>query len=206
MTCLQLRFFYDPSMMLTAKLAQQAPVQTVKLLNVLSGGNLDGFLQKVIKRFKLGNAGSARSEGPGLPEGLIRENSTLNVGKILTQQKIKDVVNDNSKVDTMKANAKTITDASLNALSQRIDAIKSATTIESLNSKLKLKINVKELNKLEQAERQKVEAAALKAAQKSALSLYQRGIEARLKTLSDAGVPQEHGYVQALKKVLSKTK
>lgn len=196
-------FFYDPSMMLTAKIAQQAPVQTVKLLNVLTGGNLDGFLQKVIKRFKLGHRSSSRGEGPGLPEGrIIKEEA--DIGTVLSQKKIKAAINDSAKTESMRSAAKQVTDQTLNAISQRIDAIRSATSIDSLNSKLNTKIDVKELSKLSQQDRANVERAAIQAAKKSALSLYERGLKQRLKTLRDAGVPDGHGYVVAIKKVLSK--
>lgn len=212
-------FMYAPSALITAKVAQQAPIVTIKVLNALTGGRLDNFLAKVSKKLHLGDEHKPldKDTGPGLPEGLIREQQPEqqqakpqpqnNVGKILTQKKIMQIIDQDPKTSKMKQSTKAIIDGSLKKVLQRAQAVSTANSVEDLQTKLGLKLKgVDKLQQVPQQERQGLEAPLLKGLKRSALSLYVKGLEDQLAAMTKAGVPNNHPLVATMNNVVSKIK
>lgn len=204
-------FLYAPSAVITAKVAQQAPIQTVKLLNVLTGGNLDGFLSKVVKKFKLGDEKKPldRDSGPGLPEGRIVElhKKANSFADILTQRGVRQAVEKNPKTSQMSDQARKIVDGSLNKVLHSAQAVVSAKSIEDLQNKLGTKIKgVDKLAQVPEAERQKLEQALLTNVKKSALLVYIKGIEQQIQQAIKGGIPESHPFITVHKELLTRLK
>lgn len=213
-------FLYSPSAMITAKIAQQAPIQTIKLLNVLTGGNLDGFLHRVAKALKLGDTKKPldRDSGEGLPEGVIRElhgkpeqqkkpQPKINVGTVLTQKKVKQAIDNDPKTAQMQKAVKDTVEASLNQLLTRVNAISRATSVQDLENKLGKKFKgTDKLAQVPQQQRQAMEQGLLKGIKKSVLSMYIKGLNQQVEKATKAGVPQDHPYIALLNTVISKIK
>lgn len=204
-------FMYAPAAMITAKIAQQAPIQTIKVLNVLTGGNLDGFLNKVLKVLKPDTKKPLdRDSGEGMPmEGIIRElhKKQIDIGKVLTQKKLKQAIDDNPKTTKMRTDAKEVLESSLNQVLKRANAISGATSIQDLESKLGTKL--KGTDKLQQVpanERQALEQNLIKGLKKSAISMYIKGLTQQVDKAEKQGVPAEHPYVVLIQGVISKLK
>lgn len=203
-------FLYDPAAMITTKIAQQAPIQTVKLINVLTGGKLDGFLKRLVDRLKLGNKGSSnRSQGPGLPESYVKTLSeNIDIGEILTQDKVFELINDNSTVSRMKSSTRAIVNKKLTTIIQRATVISSAKSVSDLEQKLGIKLKGSDkLNQIQdQTEKTKLEQMILKVTKKSLIEFYVKGLQKLVTDALKAGVPQRHAYIVAVKKTLSKLK
>lgn len=207
-------FMFSPSSMITAKVAQQAPLQTIKLLNVLTGGNLDNFLHRVAKALKLGDTKKPldRDSGEGLPEGVIHELSKkpqpkINAGAVLTQKKVKQAIDNNPKTAQMQKAVKDTVEASLNQLLTRVNAISRATSIQDLENKLGKKFKgTEKLAHVPQQQRQATEQGMLKGIKKSVLSMYIKGLSQQVEKATKAGVPEDHPYVGLLKTVITKIK
>jgi hypothetical protein len=207
-------FMYAPSAMITAKIAQQTPIQTIKVLNILTGGNLDNFLSRVTKKLKLGDTKKPldHDSGEGLPEGVIRElhsnpQQKLNIGAILTQKKVKQAIDNNPKVEQMSAATKKTLENSLNQVLLRVNAISTSKNIQELETKLGKKFKgVDKLAQVPQQERQALEQTLLKGLKQSALTMYSKGINQQVQKAMKAGVPEDHPYVKLLQTVLSKLK
>ncbi len=226
-------FFYSPSSMITAKVAQQAPIATINVLNVLTGGKLDGFLSRVKKAFQLGDtkkpldrdgphfgaddAGGGGGSGGhggwdtgGMPEGTIHElhkRKKPSLGSILSQKKIKQVINNNPKTAQMSDATRKIVDTSLKTVLQRANTIANAGSIDDIEKGLGTSLKgADDLRKLPDNERQALEQPMLKALKMSAQKLYTSGIQQQLQSAVKAGVPEDHPYVLMLGGVISKLK
>lgn len=204
-------FLYNPAAVITAKVAQQAPIQTVKLLNTLAGGKLDGFLKKVVDKFKLGDTKKPldRDSGEGLPEGRIVElhRKAQSFGDILAQRGVKSAIAKNPKVSQMADTAQGIVDGSLQKVLKSAQAVASAKSVQDLQQKVGHKLKgADELAKLPAAERQQLEQVLLKSVKQSALSMYAKGIEDQIKQALKGGIPEDHPFIIAHKEVLSKLK
>lgn len=204
-------FFYSPAAVITAKVAQQAPIQTVKLLNVLAGGKLDGFLKKVVNKFKLGDTKKPldRDSGAGLPEGRILElhKKANSFAEILAQRGVKQAIEQNPNVSQMQDQARQVVNASLQKVLKSAQAVSSAKSIDDLQKKVGHKLKgADQVAKLPDQERQRLEALLLPNLKKSALSMYVKGIEDQIKQAIHGGIPEDHPFITVHKELLSKLK
>lgn len=204
-------FLYAPAAVITAKAAQQAPIQTVKLLNVLAGGKLDGFLKKVVNKFKFGDTKKPldRDSGEGLPEGRILElhKKASSFGEILAQRGVKQAIEQNPKVSQMQDSARQVVNGSLQKVLKSAQAVTSAKSIEDLQRKVGHKLKgADDVAKLPDEERQRLEAVLLPSLKKSALSMYVKGIEDQIKQAIKGGIPEDHPFIAVHKELLAKLK
>lgn len=205
-------FMMSPSSMITAKIAQQAPIQTIKVLNVLTGGRLDGFLSKVVKKLGLGDTKKPldRDEGPGVAiEGRLHElhKKKMTAGAVLTQKKIKQTIEQDQKTSKMSSDAQNVVEEMLKQVLQRAQAVINAKGVEDLQKKLGIKIKgTEKLKEVPENERQALEQPLMKALKQSALSLYIKGLNEQLETLKKAGVSNDHQMFQMISNAISKIK
>lgn len=206
-------FMYAPAAMITAGTARKVPVPVLNMINVLAGGKLDSFISKVKKKLSLGNQRKMldTDTGPSPFESLYKNNNNLlveklDIGKILTQPKIKEIINSNPMVQRMEKDAKQATRQTLEKLFDRLREITNAQSVVDIGKALGKNVpGVEKLNQLEGNQRNEVEQALLRSIKQGAKSLYERNIQAVITSALKEGVPKEHPFIadysQALKKI-----
>ena len=214
-------FMYSPSALITAKAAQQAPLQTIKLLNVLTGGRLDNFFQKVSKALHLGDYKKplGHDEGPGLAGEvtvrripgsdpiLLELHKKPSAGSVLTQKKIKQTINADPNTLKMREATRAVVDDMVNKVLQRAQAVASAKSVEELQKKLGVKLKgAEKLAQVPDQEKAALEQPLMKGLKLSALSMYLKGLQQHIETLQKAGVPNNHPMMLMLSGAVSKIK
>lgn len=205
-------FMYAPAAMITVATARKAPVPVLNTINVLAGGKLDSFISKVKNKLKLGDEKKMldSDSGPGLPESKKRIkpvlNEKLDIGKILTQQKIKDVIQSNPMVQRMEKEARASTRGTLEKLFDRLRKITAAKSVEDVGRILgKQPPGLEKLRQLPDNERQQIEQAIVRSVREGAKSMYVKHLQSVVKAAIEAGVPEDHPFVTdysaALKKI-----
>lgn len=206
-------FAYAPSAMVTAAAIKNAPIPVMNTLNVLTGGKLDGFIEKMKKKLKLGDeqkmtdrdTGSSPFESRTVAGKLLHEK--LDIAASLQQKKIKELIAANPKVQRMSQEAKTTVRDSLEKLYDRLRRITKAATIDELETILGEKIDGSDnVKKLQGNERQDVEKMIVQSVLQGAKSLYAKNIEKIIKSSIEAGVPEDHPLIDDYKKALQKIK
>lgn len=229
-------FFFNPTAYITAKSTQQAPIQTLKLVNVITGGKLDHFIKRVAKALKFGDIKKPldRDSGPGIGETIqYRRDKKINktlvtdndkqrlsslfgdsllreapeLSSILAHDRVKEFIENSDDVKGIKRKAQSAINNSLKDVLKRAQIIASAKTLQELQSKLNIKFDgIDKLNDVPQERRSALEQHILKSVKKSALLMYKKGIESHIKVVLNAGISKNHPFVQTHAKALSKIK
>jgi len=209
-------FFYAPGAVLGTAMAAKAPAATAKLLSVLSGGKLDGFLSKLSKKFGHNPSSSSsgdksKGEGPGWYfESIIREEGEdqgSKVGKILTNKKVIDAAMNSSKAQQLQKATQTAVKAALTQVYEKAKGVLQAKNIQDLQSKLGTPLKGTEnLKQIPQQEQQQAFAQVMSATKQSIKSFYVKNLESQIKKATDAGVPNDSPFVHDVSGVIAKIK
>jgi hypothetical protein len=202
-------FGYAPELMMTAATIRKAPEPALHLLNVLAGGKLDGWIEKVKKFMKFGDEKKPldRDSGPGFAEGVIREDKDgkkKDIGQLLTQKKVKQAVASNPVVQRMKKDAQAAVREPLEQIYDVAKRVHSANSITALEGILKKKLGADKLNKLKGAEKTSIEKTLIDGAKKSTKDFFVKGINGLIKNAISAGVPENHPYIADHKNAVQK--
>jgi hypothetical protein len=211
-------FFYAPGAVLASAMAAKTPAVTAKLLSILSGGKLDGFLSKLSKKFGHSSSpsssekgSSGKGEGPGWYfESIIREvgeEQGSQVGKILTNKKVVDAAMNSTKAQQLQKATQTAVKAGLTQVYEKAKAVLQAKNIQDLQNKLGTPLKGTEnLKQVPQEEQQQAFAQVMSAAKQSIKSFYVKNLEAQVKSATDAGIPSDSPFVHDVSSVIAKIK
>lgn len=212
-------FMYNPGSVLTSTIAKKLPGVTGKLLSVLSGGSLDGFLDKVKEKFgRTGKQQQSRSAG-GNSDSWYDENKRSS-GPMLTEDQEKHSVQDvitNKKVvekalsstiaQRMQKDAQTAVRKTLTTVYKQAQAIASANNLQDLQNKLGKKVpGGEKLNQIPEQEKQSAETELLATVKKSMKQFYVQSLEAQLKQATDNGITNDNKFVKDYNNIISKIK
>lgn len=229
-------FFYNPTAFFTVQLARKAPNILLNLTSILTGGEIDNWVEKVRSKVKGGSekkAHSGRKEtfhpfgkykkgtktrlptgGPGFGvdyygEGALHEDGEKapDVAGLLTSEKLKSRIEQSPMVQKMQAAARGVVRGTLEQVFKQARGVMSVKTLQDLQNKTGAKL--KGLEKLQQAspqERQGIERQILETTKKSMKEFYVQNLEGQVKKAIEAGVPEDSPYVQDYARVISKIK
>ena len=222
-------FMYKPTAIIGAKIAQQVPVQTVNLLNILAGGKLDNFFSRVKKAFSLGDTvkpldrkgpdfgkeptGGGWDTGMGGigMESVIREDGSgkkkQNLTSVLNQKGIKQAIESNPHVQKMESAAQTAVNNTLKLVVDRARAVASANNVDDLQKKIGKKFPGSEkLAQVPQEQRAQAEATFMKNVKESVKLMYVKGLEQQVQKATAAGIPKNHPFISAYAQTISQIK
>lgn len=208
-------FMYRPDLFMTVQFARKAPRAAAKLLSVLSGGSLDRVLGGILKPDTSGSRVGRSHEGPGVPvESVIREkdnekkvNKVDKLAALMKHDKVKEVLANSPKVQQMSKVGQELVQGTLKSIFEQAQAVLSAKSLQDLQQKLGKKLpGMDKLAQVPQQERQVAEQQLLAGVKKSMKEFYTKQLEAQVKAAVDAGVPQDHPYINDFKSVISKIK
>lgn len=219
-------FMYAPAEMLASTAARYAPEVTGKALSVLSGGTLDGVLDKIFdkyakgpewktyKRFATGVAdiGASRTASLlGAFEGVVREkkdvdNKKQSLESVLSNKKLIAAAGRGQVARKMSAATHEIVDNALKQAQEQAAAALAAQNLADIEKMTGKKLPEKfttALKKAQPQERQKIEQSVLAGLKKSMKAFYIKGIKDQVQRMIDAGVPSSHSLVRAYEKTAS---
>lgn len=208
-------FGYSPAAFLTKQALKNAPLPVLKTLNALTGGRLDGVVNRVASILKGRDTKKPidRDSGGQVIDWVRRSGSQLHevhvndLYALLDNPKVKQAIASNPLVKRMQGEARKGVRDSLAAVYARARGIASAKGPEDIERITKKKVpGLDKLKKLPDKERAEVGQQVMSGVKKSALRLYANGLEARVKKAVKAGVPQDHPYVADHVKTLQKIK
>lgn len=196
-------FMYAPAATVTVQFARKAPIPVLNMISALTGGSFDGFLSKIKKKLSLGDTvlplGRSVTAGPGIPEGVIREDkkkNTVDIAKILVNKKFMNAIDQNQQVQQMQKAMKGSVRKTLELVYDRAEIIAKSNSIDELQSKIGKKLpGVEKLNQLPPDQRAEMSRSIMVGVKKSLLSMYIKGLEDHIKSAVQVGVPQDHPYV-----------
>jgi hypothetical protein len=206
-------FMYNPARFLTTKLAQKSPKVVAKLISILSGGTLDGWLKKVADKFGWDKASGANksvhggSFGP--MEGVIREEDDKHsqVSQVLANDRVKAKLADSLLVKRMQQDGQALVRGTLEQVYKQASAVLGAKSLQELQQKLGKPLKgMDKLAQLPQQERQKAEQVILAGAKKSMREFYVKSLEGQVKKALEAGVPEDHPFINDYRRTVSKIK
>lgn len=227
-------FFYNPSAFFTVKFAQHAPGILLSMVSVLTGGELDDWVEKVKSRvsnkpvkdrhvdkvnpfgqYKRGDKTHLPSGGPGFGvdyyEHVVREDKqgeqVPEVVRLLSSDKLRSRLEKSPIVQKMQAAGQAIVRGTLEEVFKTARGVMSASSLQDLQNKTGTKLKgLDKLRQVPQQERQAVEQQILATTKKSMKEFYVKNLEAQVKAAVNAGVPQDSEYVQDYQRVISKIK
>lgn len=187
-------FMYRPDLILTTKLIDAAPKVAAKLLSVLSGGELDKYMAKLLK-----NESVSR---------VIREQEefdTEKLKKVINNKKVKAILANSSVTRKLSDEGEKFVKQTIQEVYERAQKVLGAKSIEELEKFLKKKLpKTEELKKAPQQERTKLERELLATIKKSMKEFYVKSIRAQAKKAVDVGVPSDHPFVVLYENVAQK--
>jgi hypothetical protein len=197
-----LAMMYSPATVLGYKLFSKSTETSCNFLSAISGGELDGFLEKAKSKYL---AKSRKSEGALLEDD---ENQSQNkFAKVLSDKRVISKAIDSPTAQRMSADAQKIVRETLsNAYNhaQKVLNAKSVQDIQSVTGK-----NIPGLDKLKQIpeqERQAFETQLLTTLKKSMKEFYIKALENNVKDAMNSGIPQDSAFVKDYANVISKIK
>lgn len=208
-------FAYNPGSVITQGLAKTAPEAVSKLLSVLSGGSLDGFLDQVKKKFGSApskghdNAGAGNSDS-WMDESVLREDDqddarNLSASDVLADKKVINKALASPEARRMQSEAQNAVRKSLTTVYKQAQAITSATSLEDLQTKLGKKIpGLEKLNNIPEDQRQQSEQDILTKTKKSMTEFLVKSLQAQVQTAIKGGIPKTAQYVKDYQSVISK--
>ena len=213
-------FFCYPGAVLTGFLAKKAPEVALKMLSVISGGEMDGVVGKIKKAF---GGGSGKSKGGGTfsspggdktpwMESILREagedkqkNKKQKLADIVTNEKLVKKALNSPKAQRMQKEAQAAMQNTLQQVFERAQAVVTSKSLEELQKKIGKPL--KGLDKLKQAkpeERASAEKQLLDSLRKSMKEFYAKSLEGQVKDAVEAGIPKDSGFVTAYSEVIRK--
>lgn len=216
-------FMYSPIAFMTTAFFAKAPREGMKLMSVLSGGSLDGVLDKIRAKFSTGAKGKSpsdvfggetKSTGGGVwSEGSLHEDNEAKDGNpkeklanILANKKLVFKVAENPLVQKMEREGKALVHGTLKQVYAKAKGVLSAKSLQDLERITGKKLSSDKLAGVPQQERQAAEQQLLETTKKAMKEFYVRNLEAQVKSAIEAGVPEAHPYVRDYQNVISKIK
>jgi len=214
-------FMFRPDLFITQHLVRKAPKAAAKLLSVLSGGTLDGILQK-----NLGGSGKGRGEssilgligsqpkedGPGYYEGVIREDdgedpAVKKLAAIAANKKVRAVLTNSQEVQKLAAVGQAMVKKTLGSVVKQAQGVLGAKSLDDLQKITGKQIpGMDKLGGMEQQARQKAEQLLIASIKKTMKEFYVKQLEEQAKKAVDAGVPKDHPFIKSYLDVISKIK
>jgi len=207
-------FLLKPDLMLTAKVAKEAPKAVSSLLNILSGGRLEKYLPKGANKSGSSKSASSFEIGQGsigngmmfdyfgenakFGDSVLTEAATGDVlTKLVQNSKVHDVIRQNSTVQEMSRKA---AQAHKSALTQIYNDAKSALNVRTAMDIAK-RLGKPEIQK--QAEKlqgnDKVDDATVETFKKGVKQYYLGHIDGIIKHAIEKGVPEQHPFITSYK-------
>lgn len=224
-------FFYNPAAFFTVHAARKAPAILLNIISVLTGGELDDWVEKVktkvkspVKKdrhgtkfvnqtYKKGDKTHLPSGGPGYGvnyyEGRLREDKqgAPDVAQLLSSEKLKARIQQSPIVQKMQQSGQAIHRGTLEQVFKQAQAVMSANSLQDLQNKTGSKMpGLDKLQQVPQQERQGAERAILDVTKKSMKEFYVKSLEDQAKAAAAAGVPEDSGFVQDYYSIISKIK
>lgn len=209
-------FMYSPTAFLTEKFAEKSPKVAARLLSVLTGGELDGWLKKVAHRFGWDSKGGGGSSTPhhhenvpGTPmEGVLREDEGQqpSVGAVLSNKKVRAKLEGSDVVRRLEQDGKQVVRATLKKVYEQAAAVAHAKDLNDLQRKTGAKLKLDKLQQVPQGERQKAEQALLAGVKKAMSAFYVQNLQGQVDAAKKAGVPDAHPYVKDYESVINHIK
>jgi hypothetical protein len=208
-------FCYAPAAFLTAKMIQKSPSAAISMISVLTGGSIDGWLNKVKEKFDITKEPPKTGlDVPGGHDGgghhgsqamLEAEGTQPSIEQVLTNPKLVAKIQESPLVKKMERDGRAMVRGTLEQVFKQAQAIIRAQSLQDMQNKTHAKL--KGLDKLAQVppqERQKLEQAILAGAKKSMKAFYIKNLEGQVKQAIDAGISESSPYVQDYKRVIAK--
>ena len=229
-------FFYQPAAFFTYHLARKAPNVLLNLASILTGGEIDGWVDKVrtkvkgggekkdrygrkeiinpFGKYKKGDKTHLPSGGPGFGvdyygEGVLHEDDGQgpDVGKLLSSEKLKSRIAQAPMVQKMQQQTRAVVRGTLEQVFKQAQGVMAANSLQDLQNKTGSKLKgLEKLQQVPQQERQGAEQAILTATKKSMKEFYIQNLQGQVKKAVSAGVPENSEYVQDYVRVISKIK
>lgn len=200
-------FLYAPALFLTTKTALNMPKVTIDLMNVLAGGSLDSFAEKIHNALKFGDEKKPldRDSGPGMWESVLKESPTnQKVSKALQQKKLRQVVNNSQKTQEIQSKMKTIINGTLKKTYESAKELSNITSIEQVQKLTGKQIKgIEQLKQLNQQERKIAAGELAKATREIVKKYYVKSLTSTVKEVMKAGFEKDHPFVQAYLKTIS---
>jgi len=203
-------FMYAPEAFLTAQFVQAAPRAAARMVSVLSGGELDPWLRRIVGSSKGGpRTGFGGGEGPGVPmESRLREEHgrRRSLPELLSSRQLHQRLRQSPLVKRMAAQGRSIVRSTLKDAWKQAHAIATARSLEELQRLTGADLKLSSLNGIPQQDRAASERAILGGAKSSMLEFYMKNLEAQAQQARDAGIPRSSPYVVDYEQVISRIK
>lgn len=190
-------FMYRPDLILTGKLINKAPKVAGKLLSILSGGELDKYLSKLLKNESVSRV-------------LVEDDNTLDtekLQKIVANKKVQSILANSEETQKLTNIGEKFTKATLqNVYKQAQDVLGSKSLIDLQKILKKPLPQIDELKKAPQEERVKLEQKLLLTIKKSMKEFYVQSLTSQMKKAIEAGIPESHPFVKLYNVIIQKIK
>jgi len=210
-------FMYAPAACLLGKLGKSSAKSTSNLLSILSGGTLDNFISKAKSKFGDERSGNKKDpkdyfDGGGensgnYGEGILREDveKPKSLVGLLTNKKVVNKAVENQKSKEMQAKAKKTMQTSWAEIYKQAKNIMAAKNIQDLEQKIGKKIpGSDKLQAIPEKERHAAEAQLLSGVKKSMKKFYVDNLSVQIKSVVEAGIPENSEFIVDLKNVIAK--
>lgn len=209
-------FAYAPAQMITSAAARKAPGPVLDVVNIMAGGKLDGFVSKIKKKLKLGGEQKILSSdsGPGPMEARVvhgkfiiteKSDGKFDVGKALSQDKVKKIIQANPTVRNMEQASRSIVKQGLETMFDNLSSLASSKSVQELEQKLGKKFGLeKQLQNVPEGERKQFEQTLLHTALRGMKDVAIQHLKTVVKASLGGGVPSDHPFVVDHKKAMSK--
>jgi hypothetical protein len=201
-----------PAAAIGATIAKKGPKATANVLSTLSGGALDDYIKKGFSEVGVNPSDVFESvlredEKEKKKEPSPEEKKKDKLMNFLTNEKVIKAALNTPQAQRMQSEAQEILKSTLEQVMQQAEAMLSSATVEDIEKKMGQKIKgLDDLKKIEPKERAAAEKELLSKMRKSMKSFYVKNLEAHVKEVLAAGIPENSGYVQAYADVIRKIK
>lgn len=205
-------FMYAPAFVITAKLANKSPKATLNLISVLSGGSLDPWISRVKDKYGMDVKSKANAPAHGqasdIPmEGVIREDADQlpPIGDVLANKKVLARLDSSPKVKEMEQRGRSMVRNTLQKVVKQATGVLKAQSLQDLQAKTGTKLKgMDKLAQIPEQERRSAEQELLAGAKKGMKAFYVKSLEGQVKKALEAGVPENHPFVQDYRKVIAR--
>lgn len=194
-----LAFMYDPGPFLTYFSGKEGLKSAVDVLNVVSGGALDGLSKSLRSRSKQPEYKGGGRDVDDMGESVLREQEV----PTSVSAAVKNAMGSSSAM-AMRAEAQRTVQATLRSVLDQATKIIRAKSISALSG---FPDDVEQqFNQLPASERTAIEKQALDASKASAREFFSKNLQGQLDAALKAGVPESSSYVRDYRATIEKIK
>lgn len=216
-------FLAAPGAFLTARLAAKAPEKIANMLSVLSGGEMDPFLEKLKKKkgkkYNPDTMGTVHHSGgknagydmygDGLGsyyESVIRESDgEPSFAEVLTSKKVLAKALGSPRAQRIAATSRDTIRSTLKGAYDKASTVMKANSLQDIQKMVGRQLKGADaLQKVDQNERAKAEQQLLIGVKKSCKELYAKELEAHVNDAIKAGVPEDSPVIDDYRSTIRK--